>query len=543
MSEVLGLDETLLRVGSYVVLAAALATSVLVLSRLGDLPRLLAGPRERFVYGVPWGTVTSIVIVVAIYYGLQGGGRPGGPIVTGFRSWSLWYPQGLILSSFAHFSDGHLIGNMTGTVAFAPLAEYVWRHYPEEPQPADWRGDPRARIAVFVAAVGLVGILGSLIVPGAVIGFSGVVFAFAGFTIITAPVRTIFAMVSLGVVRLAYRALTDPFLIAQSQEQFVRPSWANIAVQGHLYGLIVGVVLGVVLLGYRGREPRYYAVFGAALVFAVSRSLQSVYWFLGNDTYILFTAAGAAGVVVLATLIAVAARGRGGTALPVVGGTTGTAAVGLLLALVVGLAVVGVPYNLAQVDSGPAINNGETIEVRDYTVTYAESVDDQYISAVGLPGVGGPSVTRGGVIVFSERRNSWEVAASAQQLAVQRSTIVALGDATWRETVRISRTGWNVAGENATYKISGSDDGQRTQLYADEPAVANLRLDGNTVTIRPTDDAFEIVLRRDGAVVGTKPIPADGERVTIDEIEFVRDGRALLAANNQTVLQVAEYRP
>lgn len=543
MSEVLGLDETLLRVGSYLVLAAAVAVSVVVLSRLGDLSSLLAGPRERFVYGVPWGTLITIVAVVAVYYGLQGGGRPGGPIITGFRSWSLWYPQGVLFSSFAHFSDGHLIGNMTGTVAFAPLAEYVWRHYPEQPRPADWRGDPRARIAVFVAAVGLVGILGSVIVPGAVIGFSGVVFAFAGFTLITAPVRTIFAMVGLGVVRLAYRALTDPFLIAQSQEQFVRPSWANIAVQGHLYGLVVGVVLAVTLLQYRRRDTRYYAVFAATLVFAVSRSLQSVYWFLGNDTYVLFTAIGAAGVVVLATVVTVAARGRGGTALPVVGATTGTVALGMLLALVVGLAVVGVPYNLAQVESGPATANGETIEVRDYTITYAESVDDQYISAVGIPGLGGPSVSRSGVIVVSEQRNSWEVAASAQQLAVQRSTTVALGDTTWRETITIRRTGWNVAGENSTYKVAGSHDGQRTQLYADEPAVANLRLNGSAVTIRPSSAGFEIVLTRDGDIVGAKPVPEDGERVSIGEVEFVRDGRALLAADDRTVLQVAEYRP
>jgi membrane associated rhomboid family serine protease len=542
MSEVLGFDETLLRVGSYLALALAVLVAALVLSRLGDYSRLLAGPRERFVYGVPWGTLVTVAVVVAIYYGLQGGGKPGGPIITGFRSWSLWYPQGILLSSFAHFSDGHLVGNMTGTVVFAPLAEYIWGHYPDQPK-SGWRGDPRARIAVFVAAVGLVGILGSIVVPGAVIGFSGVVFAFAGFTIITAPVGTIFAIVGLGVVRLAYRALTDPVLVARSQEQFVRPSWANIAVQGHLYGLVVGVVLGVALLQYRRRDPRYYAVFAAALVFSVSRSLQSVYWFLGNETYVLLTALGAAGVVVLATIVAVAAGGRDGLSLPVVDVPARRVAVGVLLLVVVGLALVGIPYNLAQVDGGPATERGATVEVRDYTVTYAESVEDQYISAVGLPGVGGPSVTRSGVIVVSDRRNSWGVAASTQQLAVERSTTLALGDATWRETVTISRTGWNVAGENATYVIDASHDGQQTRLYADEPAVANLRLDGRAITIRPAAGGFEVVVTDDGTRVGAQQIPAAGERISIDGIEFARDGRALLAAHDQTVLQVAEYRP
>lgn len=542
MSELLGLDETLLRVGSYLVLAAALLVAALVLSRVGDRSRLLAGPRERFVYGVPWGTLVTIAVVVAIYYGLQGGGRPGGPIVTGFRSWSLWYPQGVLLSSFAHFSDGHLVGNMTGTVVFAPLAEYVWGHYPETPQ-SGWRGDSRARIAVFVAAVGLVGILGSIIVPGAVIGFSGVVFAFAGFTVITAPVGSIFAIVGLGVVRLGYRALTDPFLVAQAQEQFVRPSWANIAVQGHLYGMVVGVVLAVVLLQYRRDEPRVEAVFAAALVFSISRSLQSVYWFLGNETYVLFTAVGAAGVVILATIVAVAADGRDGLSLPVVGVSAGKVAMGLLVLVLVGLAVAGIPYNLAQVDGGPATESGATVEVRDYTVTYATSAEDQYISAVGVPGVGSPTVRRSGVIVVSERRNSWEVAASAQQLATQRSATLTLGDATWRDTVTVSRTGWNVAGENATYVIEASHDGQQTRLHADDPAVANLRLDGRTVTIRPAPERFEVVVTENGQVVGAQPVPADGRRTSIGDIEFARDGRALLAAHDQTVLQVAEYRP
>lgn len=541
MSELLGLDETVLRIGSYAALALAVLVAALVLSRLGDRSRLLAGPRERFVYGVPWGTLVTVAVVVTIYYGLQGGGRPGGPIVTGFRSWSLWYPQGAVLSPFAHFSDGHLIGNMTGTIVFAPLAEYVWRHCPETSR-SGWRGDPRARIVAFVAAVAFVGVLGSVIVPGAVIGFSGVVFAFAGFTVITAPLGTIFGIVALGVVRLGYRALTDPVLVAQSQQQFVRPSWANIAVQGHLYGLVVGVVFGVALLQSRRRDPRYYAVFAAALVFSVSRSLQSVYWFLGNETYVLFTAVGAAGVVVLATIIAVAAGGRDAVSLPVVDVSAGRVAVGLLLLVLGGLALVGIPYNLAQVDSGPATDSTGTVEVRDYTVTYAESVEDQYISAVGLPGVGAPAVTRSGVIVVSERRNSWEVAASAQQLAVQRSTTIALGDATWRETVDIDRTGWNVAGENATYTIAAGHNGQQTRLYADEPAVANLRLDGRAIAIRPATAGFEVVVTDDGRQVGARPVPASGQRTAIDDIEFARDGRALLAAHDQTVLQVAQYR-
>lgn len=542
MSEILGIDETLLRVGSLAALAVALAVSAFVLTRADDWSQLLAGPRERFIFGVPWGTLIVIVLVVAVYYLLQGGGKAGGPIVTGFRSWSLWYPQGILFSSFAHFSDGHLIGNMIGTVAFAPLAEYVWRHYPDDPDLTGWRSSPYARIGFFVLAVGGIGVLGSIVVPGAVIGFSGVVFAFAGFTIITAPIETVFAIVGIHLVRLLYNAVTDPFAIAQAQEQFVRPSWANIAVQGHLYGLLIGVLLGVLILRYRNRAPRFYAVFAAALAFAVTRSLQSVYWFLGGETYVLFTAIGAAGVVVLATVVAVAAHPRTNLSLPYTTTSARTIAVGLLLAIVVSLAVIGLPYNLAAVEGGPATETTDRIEVRDYTVVYAEGVEDQYISAVNLPGIGESGVTRSGVVVVSEQRNSWEFAVSAQQLATRRSATIALGGATWRETVDIRRTGWEVAGSNTTYKIFGNHDDEWRQLYAGKPATAGLRINGSTVTIRPAEEFYEVSLERDGAAVGVEQIPGDGGEITIENVTFSRDGTALFAAHEETVVQVAAFR-
>lgn len=191
MSEILGIDRTLIRVGSLGALFLSLAFAAFVLRRSGTENRLVAGLRERFVFGIPWGTVIVLAAVYALYYLLQGGGQDGGPVITGFRSWSLWYPQGTIFSSFAHASESHLLGNLFGALAFAPIAEYAWRHYPDEAVESTegWRGNPYARIAVFVVGVFAVGLLGSVIVPGAVIGFSGVVFAFAGFALVTFPIE------------------------------------------------------------------------------------------------------------------------------------------------------------------------------------------------------------------------------------------------------------------------------------------------------------------------------------------------------------------
>lgn len=544
MSQVPGLDDTLLQFTSYLLLVLAILVSAAVLTRLSDDNSILAPLRERFVYGVPWGTAVVIVAVYGFYYLVQGGGQVGGPIVTGFRSWSLWAPGTILFSSFAHGSESHLIGNLFGTLAFAPLVEFVWGHYPSEsgserlPQVLS---NPLARIGAFVLGTALAGVLGSLVVPGAVIGFSGVVFAYAGFAVVTLPIRTVLAILGIGAVRLVYDAIRDPWVIAEGGPQFVRPSWANIALQGHLYGLLVGVLLAVGLLRLRNTAPRVRHVWFAALVFAITRSMDAVYWFLGNERYILFTALGAAAVLFLASIIAAAAYDGDWRLVETIDLRLTTAAAGILLALVVALALVGIPYNLVQVDGGEETQNG--IEVRDYTVTYAENVQDQYISAPSLPLYQGPSVQQSGVIVVSESRNVWEVSTSARELAFSGETTVVLGDATWRETVYINRTEWRVSGGNTTYKVYGQHgDEPRRELFASDPALADPILNDSRVQIRPTTEFYEIAVVRNQTLVGTAEIPGGSGNVTVGGIKFERDGTALIARTDGTELQIAEYR-
>lgn len=249
---------------SWAALALSLLVSFAVLTRLSDedgLPDL----QDRFVLGVPWGTVIVVLGVVAIYYLLQGGNQDGGPVVAGFRSWSIWYPHGMLFSSFAHSSDSHLIGNMLGTVAFAPIVEYAWGHYrvtdggsgenrsddataSSDETGQSWRTNPSTRIVIFVGVVVVVGLLNSLFVPGAVIGFSGIVFALAGVAIVTQPLATVGAIVGIQVVSLVRLAVISPLTGAISTTRFVSPSWAHVALQGHVFGLIVGVLLAGALL-------------------------------------------------------------------------------------------------------------------------------------------------------------------------------------------------------------------------------------------------------------------------------------------------------
>lgn len=539
MGELLGVDTTVLRLVSLILLGLSILITAAVLRTLGDDPPLVSGLRERFVFGIPWGTVIVIVTVYAFYYLLQGGGEDGGPVVTGFRSWSLWYGQGTLFSSFAHSSESHLMGNLFGALTFAPIAEYAWRHYPERLDDDGWQTNPYARIALFVAGVFLVGLLGSIIVPGAIIGFSGVVFAFAGFALITFPLAALLAVFGISAVRLVYRSLDSPFLIARSQEQFVRPSWADIAVQGHLYGLVVGVILAALLLSLRDSQPNPYHVFFAVLVFAIDRSLHRLYWFLGGERFVLFQAVGTAGVFLLAVIVTVAVSRRERPLLPRVQIDLHRVALGALLLIVVLLAAVGIPYNLVSVTGGDELDQG--IEVEDFTVAYAENVEDQYIASLDLPLVPTLSVEASGVIVASDQRNSWELDTSRGRLAADGSTTVVVGDATWRETVDIQRTTWEVAGSNTTYKVFGRHDGDWQQLFEAEPAQADPVINGTTITIQPAEEFYDIVLERDGERIGVERVPERDASVEIGNIRFDREHDELFAVHERTRVPIASF--
>jgi membrane associated rhomboid family serine protease len=531
----LGVEGPLLETVSLLAVVVAGAGAVATLVWFGDTA-LLDPLRERFLLGVPWGTATVVAGLVAVYYLVQGGGSDSGPVVQGFRSWSVWYPQGVLFSSFAHASEAHLRGNVFGTLTFAPVVEYVWRHRP----PADARvQSPYARVGLFVLGVVAVGVVGALFVPGAIIGFSGVVFAFAGFALVVRPLVTVFALLAVRAVRLLYSALTDPVVIAEARPRFVSPSWADTALQGHLFGVLVGVLLAVGLLRLRERYPDLRHVFFAALVFGVVRSLYAIYWFLGADGFVLFQAAGVAGILLFATLVALATlppdRRLG------VGPPPATVAVALLALGVAVLAVSGLAYSLVLVSSGEAVEDG--VEVQDYSVAYVDGAQDQYVGALELPGVGSPlSATRSGVVVASDRRNAWGLAVSAGELAFDGQATVTVGGPAWRETVFVDRTQWSFVDGNTTFRVRGFHDNRQRLLHTASPAVGNPRIDGVNVSIAATADGYDLRLRRNDSTLFEGPVPARNETVTTGTLTFERVGDDLFARYGDTELRLAEFK-
>jgi len=503
--------------------------------------------RRRLVMGVPWGTLTAAIGVTAFFLVVQRGSTsPFDPMVVPFRAWGYFYPTGMLTAPFAHNGLAHLVGNVVGTLVFGSIAEYGWSHFPRERGSASFsslRTDPVARIVAWTVAVAAVGILTGLFALGPIIGFSGVVFVFIGFALVRSPLATVVALVGSSVLQLLYRAVRTPEVSRTASETFSRPWWADVAIQGHAFGLLLGIVLAVALLHHRDRRPNPGHVWLAALLVGVDRGLWAVYTIEGSDRFRLFRALGTALVFLLAAAIAVGAAASDRDLVPRIGLTRREAGVGLLLSVLVALALVSVPFNLFVVDDATAgVDPADSLEVRDYTVFYAEDVDNQYIPAVPIPGRNGSTdrVTASGVIVVSDERNLWWEVVSTGRLATQGTATVRVGGLTWSEDVRASRRGWALAGAPSVYHVRlARGSGNGTVVFRSENATVGPRLAGRNVTIEPAGEAFAAVVTRNDSTLGRTRLPPNGTRTRAGGLTFHRDGPDLYVERNQTRVRIA----
>ncbi|ELY86567.1 rhomboid family protein [Natrialba hulunbeirensis JCM 10989] len=317
-----------------VIIVAVLALSVVVVSRLhrpGTRWRAIA--QQRLLFGVPWGSLVVIAIVIAVYLFVQDGvTNLTDPVTIPYRAWSYFTPLGLVTASFSHASLGHLTGNLAGAAVAAPIAEYAWGHYPardraDEPRSHDSEGDSdgerggvRSRLewlrttpwvrafVLFPLAVVVLGLVTSLFGLGPVIGFSSIIFAFAGFAIVHYPIATLIATIAVQSALLTVsRALQDAVSVyVATPSPATAPSWAGIAIQGHALGFFIGLVLGLLVLERRNERPNPFHLWLAVLLYAFSKGLWQIYWFGEGNTYLLFRGPGVAIVVILALVITLA---------------------------------------------------------------------------------------------------------------------------------------------------------------------------------------------------------------------------------------------
>ncbi|WP_418282254.1 rhomboid family intramembrane serine protease [Halorubrum sp. DTA98] len=543
--------------------AAALAVVYTLDRPAGSWGRRL---RSRLLLGVPWGTLVAIGVVVCVYLFVQNGiEHPNRPVVIPFRAWSYFYPEGVVWSGFAHSSRSHVTGNLLSTLVAGTLAEYAYGHFPRERGSSTFasaRTNPFVRAFLVVpGAILLFGAVSSLFALGPVIGFSGVVFALWGFALVHYPIGTIAALTASTFASVVRATLASPVEVAAATSSYGPPSWANIAVQGHALGLIAGILAAVWVV--RRRRPNdatavdtptrasAIVVFGAVLLFGASRRLWAIYWYLGNEQYELYRALGLALLVALAVIVAVAVAGRDEPFRPDVAvpdpstlrsaiGSATPAAVGFVL-VVLALAVVagpGVLPNLVTV--GDDDLPGDPIEIEGYQVTYAENVEDQMVSVIDVEAFGrSTSVRTSGVIVKNADRHIWTTAVSRGNLAHWEYRAVDIGGTGWRETVWAQRTGWVPANGDPTYRVDLIHDGERSTAFVSDPQEAEPRIDGRTTTVAAVEGGFELRVEHDGTNE-TAPIPAANESVTLQDVRFVREDRAVYAERGDSRVRIAE---
>lgn len=532
-----------MRPAYWVAIAVALLASAWWMLRLDPTVRRVQDRlRERWLLGVPWGTLTSIGLVLVVYLFVQDGLTDiHAPVELPFRSWSYAYPTGWLTASFAHSDLGHLQGNLTSALVLGAIAEYAWGHYPTargRVSFAAWRSNPYVRaFGVVPGAVVLVGLVTSLFGLGPVIGFSSVVFALAGFALVRYPLTTVVAVLGYRALRQLLETLRNPELVGGiAQPAPSQPWWSEIAIQGHAIGLLIGVVVGVALFRRRDTLATPWRVWTATALFAIAQSLWAVYWYEGTDQYRLYQALGFVLVLVLAGLVATAAASDRSIRNWSI--SRRQVAVGGLVFGLVLLAAPAVPVNLVTTDPGPAAAQ-PGIEVGDYRVIYAEDVTNEMVAVVDTDLLDLGEVRTSGVIVASERRDIWYRAASSARLANQGFAWVTLGGVGWRHPVYADRATWSVVGNDSVYQVWLGDADERVHAFASPARTAEPVVNGRTVTLGVDDERFVVTVNREGDPVETVALPEPNASVTAGGIRIENDGGTLYVAHEHTRVPVA----
>lgn len=524
-----------------IVLIGSLAT-VWYLDRPGG--RFGALLRQRFVMGIPWGTITVVVVVLLVYLFVQDGYRRWyDPMTLPFRAWTYFYPLGILTGPFSHTGPGHLLGNLFGTLTVGPIAEYAWGHFPQrrgEETFRSWLTNPWVRaFVVFPGVVLAIGLGTGLFSIGPIIGFSGVVFAFAGFAIVRYPLTTIVAVLGGSqTLSLLYRALTSPMLTSRPQPRPpTDPWWAQIAIQGHAIGLLIGVLLGIGLLWRRDRRPDAWRVWVAVLIFAVAEALWAVYWYRGNGTFVLYRGVGVVLITVLALVVTLAVT----TSDRKIVGTLASRQVWTVVLLLTASALAGPAIATNFITIGSTSPPDTTVQAGDYTVYYAENVENRMVSVVDVEAFGESTrVKTSGVIVVSERRHVWTQQLSKARLAFSGRGSVTVGGIGWRKRIFAQRRGWSAVRGGTAYMVwLRPPDGDWQLGFTSKPAAAEPQIAGRNVSVVPANGRFYLQVSANNTTLGRTPIPGQNESASVGGLQLVRVEDAIVAVSDGTRVRVA----
>ncbi len=507
------------------------------------LPAARGRLTDRFMLGVPWGSIIVLGLVLGVYLFVQDGiSTFHRPVYVPFVNWSYLYPLGVVTAPFAHGSATHLLGNLTTAMVLAPLAEYIWGHYPRRrwgrvPARSDRRYRDRPAVRAFLIVPGVlvgVALLTSAFSWGPVIGFSGVVYALAGFTVVRFPIVTLVALLFRTGIREFGATLFEPVVEATTNVSMSTPGWVGVAFQGHGFGFLVGAFLGIMLLHRRRADVAPVRIWLGLILVMIVTSLWAIWGARGGDVYVLYRGLGFTLIFLVALLltVAVAATDR-----PIIGWLTRrrTALVGLGLVILL-IAGIAVPFNLLVVSSDYTPPDSH-LDVAGYDVFYAESTPNALRPVLALNEE--PS-NASGVIVVDEDRHLWTEAVSRNTLSFGGRATVAIGDAFAREEVTATRRGWSLLGNGTVYVVELEHANASRPVFASDRQQANATLAGHEIAVEAEPETgFQLVVTAPDGEAARAPIPARNTTTELGELEFVREGDRLVAHVEETQVPIA----
>ncbi len=495
---------------------------------------------DRFILGVPWGSVIVLGLVLAVYLFVQDGiTNFHRPIVFPFVNWSYLYPLGVFVAPFAHGSANHLIGNMTTALVLAPLAEYLWGHYPQY----RWgrvsgdrrlRDRPAVRAFLIVPAVLLgVAVLTSAFSWGPVIGFSGVVFALAGFTVVRYPIVTLLALLFRSGIREFGTTLFEPVVEASTSVSMSTPGWVGVAFQGHGFGFLVGAFIGIALLHYRDNTVDPVRVWLGLVLLMIATGLWAIWSSRGGDVYVLYRGLGFT-LIFLAALLLTLTAVVGDRS--IVGWLTRRRAALITLGLVIVLiAGVAVPFNLLVVSEYTPPEH--RVDVAGYDAFYDEEVPNDLRPMLALDSA--PS-NASGLIVVDEDRQLWTEAVGKDELAFRGRTTIVIGGPFERAEVTANRTAWTPIGNDSVYRVHLEHGGTTYPTFASEASTANVTIAGHGIAIGADRvEGFYVSVTDPDGETTSAPFPGGNETRTIAGIDFRQESDHLVARYEDTRVLIA----
>jgi len=511
---------------SFAALSVALALVVLIgyWSRPKVLHELLRLSRERLVYGLPLGTLVIVSVNLAFFAFAQRAYAGGNLLIVPYISWSYGYPLGFLTAPIGHANVSHITGNLVSTLVFAPVAEYVIGHKNSR------RPLLRALVGVPLAWYA-VGVFVSVFSLGPSIGFSGVLFFFFGFVVVFYPVVSVGLLVVSEVFRTVIGALRSPVTVQSTVESVTTtPPWANIAVDAHLLGFLLGVGLAVLLARRRGADVDGYRVGAAILLLGVAQGLHLI-WLSQDSSYVLYRGIGVTVVALLALMAGFGVTVES-SAPPLLGldelPLRRAASVGFLAVPIVIFCVVGFVTGLGAVST---TDEAEKVDVGDYTVLYGENLQNQRVVSIPFIDITPANFTSSGAFVKSEERGAWRQVASARSLRSNPNRTFLVGGLTWDEEVRLERVGMTSTTGEEAYTVFVTAENVSRPVFYSSPADTGVTFDGWRVRLNVTDGVRTVSMVRDDerrkVYIGSRP-------TEVESVSFEVDGGRIVASKEGT---------